>query len=128
MHTKPIEWDRSLMIGNEMIDGQHQHLFDTFENLRRATQGLSKEAESTTCISEMLKYVNSHFADEESHMKMLGFRGLEAHKALHKEFIDKVNDYTDSCSSGYVPYADMLEFLVKWLTEHIMVEDKKITS
>jgi len=126
MHTKPIEWDSSLEIGNETIDNQHKHLFQTFENLRRATQGPNKEAESTKCISEMLRYVESHFVDEESHMKAIGFSGLEEHQASHKEFIVKVNDYTDSCSSGYVPYADMLEFLVKWLTEHIMIEDKKL--
>jgi hemerythrin len=125
---EPIAWDRSLMIGNEVIDMQHKHLFEIFEKFRCATQSINREAESTTCISEMLKYVEDHFSDEEAHMNAIRFYGLESHKVLHKEFVDKVNDYTDSCSSGYVPYADMLEFLVKWLTEHIMVEDRKIAS
>lgn len=126
MHTKPIEWDSSLLIGHELIDSQHKHLFELFEELRCTSQGPGKEAACATCISQMMKYIETHFSDEESHMLRLGFSGLEAHMALHKEFIDKVNDYTNSCSSGYIPYADMVEFLAKWLTEHIMVEDKTL--
>jgi len=128
MHSDTIEWDASLCIGNKIIDGQHEHLFKMFENLRKASQSANKDAESARCISEMMRYVDSHFADEEMHMKSTGFRGLEEHRALHKEFVDKVKDYIDSCGSGYVPYADMLEFLTKWLTEHIMVEDRKYTT
>jgi len=123
-----IEWDVSLLLGNESIDRQHTQLFKLFEKLRGVSSGPGKDAECATCISEMLRYIDTHFSDEEAFMQSKGFGGLEAHKALHKEFVDKVHDYMDACSSGYAPYADMVEFLVKWLTEHIMVEDRKLVA
>lgn len=123
-----IEWDVSLLLGNEIIDKQHVQLFTLFERLRGVSSGPGKDAECATCISELLKYIDTHFSEEEAFMQSIGFDGLEAHKVLHTEFVDRVRDYTDACGSGYTPYADMVEFLVKWLTEHIMGEDRKIVA
>jgi hemerythrin-like metal-binding protein len=61
-------------------------------------------------------------------MLKLGYQDIEKHKLLHKKFVQEVESYVSSCSFGDIPYAEMLDFLVKWLTGHIMVEDRKYAT
>ncbi len=123
MDARQIKWDDALVIGNTTVDKQHKHLFEVFERLRDLTSSQGKLEQVAVCISEMMRYLKTHFADEEAHMLSIGYADLEKHKAQHAAFVDKVNDYAYACGSGYAPYADLLEYLVTWLTEHIMVED-----
>jgi len=51
----------------------------------------------------------------------------QMHKSGHAFFITKVEDYKDACSSGYVPYTDMVDFLRDfWLVHHIKKVDKEL--
>ena len=79
-------------------------------------------------MTELVKYIDTHFSEEEELMLRLGYPDIEKHKLLHKKFVQEVEGYVSSCSFGDIPYAEMLEFLVKWLTGHIMVEDRKYAS
>jgi len=54
------------------------------------------------------------------------FPAISEHKALHAEFMDKTDELLQlsNLASNSVPTA-LINFLRRWLIEHILVEDKK---
>jgi len=76
-------------------------------------------------IGGMTDYAKTHFANEEEYMLSINYPELEAHKQLHQEFIDKVNDYTTRLKSGKLILSiEVTNYLKQWLTNHIKGMDQ----
>jgi len=74
----------------------------------------------------MTSYFRAHFVDEEKFLEEIAFPELEMHKKLHLDYIDKTVDLTfdailrkDNVSNA------MMQFLVYWWENHILIEDMK---
>lgn len=122
-----IEWSDALSVGVKEIDNQHKKLINMINELNTAIQGgWGKEARKDV-IDKLVEYTRVHFATEESVMSIAGYPDVEAHKKQHENLILMVNDYVkkyeqDPDTSSY----DLLFFLKKWLTEHIIKTDKRL--
>lgn len=56
-------------------------------------------------------------------------QGLDAHKEKHRDFVDKVVGAGDKFLKGDNSYKmEIVNFLKKWLIEHILGTDKKFMS
>ena len=117
-------WKDEYSLGNDVIDTQHKFLFQMLNELAEAGPG-DKESAAYICLSRMEKYAQDHFRDEENFMRENNYPGLEQHIRAHEGFMVRVSDYQEAVFGGYVPFADMLEFLKNWLVEHILVIDRQ---
>jgi hemerythrin len=61
-------------------------------------------------------------------MRIFDYSAYEEHKQYHQELTRQVKDFNEKFRSGKATLSmELLSFLRKWLTNHIMVEDKKYT-
>lgn len=74
----------------------------------------------------MIKYTDYHFKTEEAFFEKYSYTEIEEHKKIHKSFVDKVVEVKEGPDSEKVTVSyDVMNFLRKWLLEHILHEDIK---
>ena len=80
--------------------------------------------ESQRILGELIQYTRIHFAVEESLMRMLDYPNYELHKKHHEMLIEQIYQLHKKLVHGNKSISfELLHFLKKWLTKHIMEED-----
>lgn len=119
-------WNQDLVTNQEMIDYQHQTLFRTINDLIKACN-MSDEANGLlveVALDELLKYAVYHFSEEEALMTKHNYSELAAHKIEHKNFAEVMMKFKARFDKGEDVSGDLIEFMHKWLINHIMKNDK----
>ncbi|MGE4579801.1 MAG: bacteriohemerythrin [Desulfuromonadales bacterium] len=121
-----MEWNDKVSVGIEEIDEQHKQLLDLINRLYDAMiSGEKKLQVAKDVLNELMQYTVVHFAVEESLFRIFDYPDYEAHCAHHQELRAQVIDINRKVQSGEkMVTPELLVFLRKWLTNHIMVEDK----
>ena len=124
-----LNWNDSLSVGVKEIDGQHGKLVDMVNQLHEAMKQGKADTVMMGIIQEMKRYAANHFATEERLMTTHNFPGYAAHKAEHQAFVGKVEALEADLKSGKVAVSSaILDFLSKWLVNHIKGTDMKYSS
>jgi hemerythrin-like metal-binding protein len=122
---EPVQWSEKFSVGVRVLDQQHQQLIKLLNRLISATGTISTHSETVSDIlTEMTRYAQVHFKAEERLMEAYGFPGLEEQKIQHRDFRKKTVDFCTATTIGVeqIPEA-LLEYLVDWLTHHILEDD-----
>lgn len=132
---KEIEWKKDYCTGFDTIDSAHEKLFAIMRRILKICDDYNFKKNEFVC-KESIKYLKSyaekHFSEEEGIMRKIGYPKYEYHKKLHDEFKNKTvaeferklidSDYSKKMTLEYI------DFFYDWLMNHILVEDRKITS
>lgn len=126
-----IQWKDDYKIGIEKIDEQHKKLF---EIANRAYDILTKEIvvdkydKVADVIEELREYTSYHFKTEEDYMLKIGYKRFLSQKAARDEFIKKIYgiNLDDISENDDKQLLDILEFVVNWISGHILGADKLI--
>ncbi|MBF0481139.1 MAG: hemerythrin family protein [Desulfovibrionaceae bacterium] len=121
-----IMWGDWFAVGIPKIDEQHKLLLNMINDLSTVVSNEQKQVVVPSIISRLIDYSKEHFAYEESLMDTVPEDHRQLQTEEHNAFIAKVDDYVGACSSGYVPYGDMVEFLSGWLVNHIAEVDMEL--
>lgn len=116
-----IKWKESYSVGNKTLDNQHRHLFELTEKLIREFN----EREIKRGVMELYKYTRTHFSLEEELMDKAGFPDIGKHRVSHDILIDKLNEVAMWDFSTLESVHKFQRFVLNWLFEHIMQQDKK---
>lgn len=120
-----VAWSETLDSGVKEIDDQHKTLVNMLNTLNEAIHGgWGKEARREV-IDKLIEYTKVHFAMEEGLMDSSNYPNSKAHKRQHEELIVMLKEHVrqyeqNSDTSSY----NLIFFLKRWLTEHIMRDDK----
>lgn len=123
------EWRESLAIGVEEIDNQHKELLQRFNALLAACEGGKGMAELKGLLIFLDEYIVKHFSDEENLQQSCNYPRYAEHKKLHDDFVERVFTLQNEILIEGVAVHHVLEtnnLLLKWLVNHISVEDKKL--
>ena len=60
-----VEFDESLVTGNEMIDEQHKELIGKIQDLLRSCEKGSEKATAVKMLNYLATYTDYHFKEEE---------------------------------------------------------------
>ncbi|MGN0160802.1 MAG: bacteriohemerythrin [Lachnospiraceae bacterium] len=119
--------------GISMIDEEHAKLFEIIRETRDviAAELLhDKYDKIVDILNELKEYTILHFQDEENYMESIGYKGLELQRIAHTAFVDRLKEINllqvDENQKEYLD--ELLEFLLGWLTNHILKMDKKIPA
>ncbi|HWR41480.1 MAG TPA: bacteriohemerythrin [Patescibacteria group bacterium] len=128
-----ISWKEEYAIGADAIDTQHRRLFeiaDEMYDLLNNDLVTDKYDRIMEIINELSEYTVYHFKAEETFMQAHNYRKFLSHKALHQDFLDKLNEVdAERIDNGQNEYLrGILAFVCDWLVEHILREDKLITA
>ncbi len=116
-----IEWDDSLLIGNELIDLQHKMLVGLIGAIP-----VNKSPGDELALEEAIVYAETHFSDEEEYLEEIGYPAMSEHKHMHKRLTKILESYKSDYDDGKTDLYAFKQFMYTWITEHIMKEDKKI--
>jgi len=123
-----VKWSDSYALGIKIIDDQHKALIDIVNDLFNHATGREWEEHEyfKDVIKQAVDYVKFHFATEEKIMISTKYKGYEAHKKNHEEFILQVVKTAKDYESGKrLTLTSFGYFLKDWVLSHIAVMDKK---
>jgi len=125
----PIEWNSTLSVDVEEIDRQHQMFIALINELNDAMrQGKGKDV-LEGIVKKLDYYATSHFLTEENYFALFGYPEAESHKKQHAYFIEKTSAIKHDLSERKPALSiDVMNFLSKWLKDHIMNTDKKYSA
>jgi hemerythrin-like metal-binding protein len=129
IQTAFITWTDELSVRVREIDNQHKTLIGMINELNSALSAGNAKETLSGIIARLIDYTGSHFALEEKYMKQFAYPEYDAHKRAHTAFVDKVVSFKNEFEQGTALLSkDIMIFLKKWLTEHIMGIDKKYSA
>ncbi|MGN1147393.1 MAG: bacteriohemerythrin [Lachnospiraceae bacterium] len=119
--------------GIALIDDEHKRLFEIIKEANDVIQAQllhDKYDEIIHILEELKEYTVLHFGDEERYMESIQYEGLGLQRIAHTAFVDRINeinlDEVDEKQQAYLE--ELVEFLLGWLTNHILKMDKQIPT
>ena len=118
-----MDWKEQYGIENTMIDSQHQALFGLVNEVAdRVRTGNMPEVKAV--VNRLAAYTVEHFRDEENIMMRAKYPGLEDHRLIHAELLEKVQELQVKLEKNQpVSMVGIIRFLSDWLKDHILKED-----
>ena len=114
-----VEFDNSLVTGNEMIDGQHKELIGKIDKLVTVCEQGGGKLEAIKMLDYLSEYTEFHFVEEEKLQEEVSYPGMEVHKAKHAEF-------KKGPTAAFV--AAVQKNVVDWLFDHIKKQDQALAA
>ncbi|MBI5142129.1 MAG: bacteriohemerythrin [Nitrospirae bacterium] len=122
-------WDDRFSVNVREIDEQHKRLIGMINELHDGMKSGGGKAAVAPILKRLVDYTLYHFSTEERYMAQHRYPGELAHKTEHKKFTDKVMDFHKKFDAGTAAVSlELMTFLKSWLTDHIMVTDKKYSK
>jgi len=128
-----VKWKEEYRIGVDEIDEQHKKIFEIANEAYELLKDefcYDKYDRIIELLEELKDYAKFHFSFEEDYMLSIKYKGYFSQKVAHDNFIDKVNSFDlneiDENQDQYV--LEILDFVVDWISQHILKSDKKIVS
>jgi len=121
-----IQWNDSYKVGHKIVDFDHMTLVNiTNELFIRVDRGFSDEEIAQT-ISLLIDYVERHFEREEDLFRNSDYPDVDKHLAMHDDIKKTVKDIATiyKTKPDAININEVLEFLKKWLLNHIMKADQ----
>lgn len=129
-----FEWSEKFETQIEIVDIQHKKLVSLLNKLcnQLDTKALTEESLNEV-LTQLVEYAAQHFADEEQ--LMLENKVSEKHTILHKmehnSFIydiERMRNYFSSDTDIVEGGERLLQFIIAWLTYHILGMDKMMSA
>lgn len=121
-----IDWNDSYSVGINDMDDQHKKLVGLINQLHEAMKVGQGSLALTNVISDLVDYTIYHFQAEEKLIQSYNFPGFLAQQKMHKNFIEKVQEYQTNLASKKLSMSmEVIQFLKTWLVEHIQGQDSK---
>lgn len=122
-----MPWDQKRMsVGIREIDTQHQKLVVMLNILNNEMKGGKGSEACKKILVGLIEYTRTHFAVEEALMKKHVYPDSPAHSNEHLKLLQEANKLEEKIIKTSAPISiELLMFLKKWLTDHIMQTDKK---
>ncbi|MCI8949609.1 MAG: hemerythrin family protein [Lachnospiraceae bacterium] len=124
------EITKELETGNAMIDREHRELFGAVNQLLDACSKGQGRASMDSAVQFLLRYVNTHFSNEEQLQRNAKYPGLDSHKLFHANYKKTLKEIVSNISANDPSMADLgaLNRHVGLLISHIRTEDKKLSA
>ena len=117
-------WDESFSTGIELIDEQHQRLMAMIAELDQAEGEGTGGLLISYVLQELMRYVVTHFEDEEQLMMRHDFPGLTSHRQEHDFYVERLKHIQESYHDGDTLTRQTLDFLKDWISCHIKGTDQ----
>ncbi|MBT3635139.1 MAG: hemerythrin family protein [Candidatus Marinimicrobia bacterium] len=114
-------WEKSLSVGNDLLDEQHKNIIELACQLPE----IIVANDTPSVINQLYKYFRFHFSHEEEMMRSINFPFLGEHQLIHEGFISKLNKIRQQTIDSNLSLSRNKMLIYEWMVEHIMCEDKK---
>ena len=121
-----ITWNSDFSVGRQDIVEQHMELFRILNEMETVIQSADfNHLHIASVVEKLENYAKTHFIYEENLMVERNYPMLDEHTHVHNEFRVKLHSiYVLDIEKPMDFYYEMLEYLTRWWTEHILRTDK----
>jgi len=127
--VKDIVWDSILSVEVDEIDEDHRKLVNIFNILNHAVTEEESPDYLAAVLEELINCTVWHFSHEERLMLKYGYEAIDEHKAAHRALIQSAKELQQKIlQADRSMVDDDIEFLERWLTEHIFTDDMRLGS
>ena len=127
-----VEFDESLVTGNEMIDEQHKELIGKIQDSLRSCEKGSEKATAVKMLNYLATYTDYHFKEEEKLQENVGYPGRETHHEKHEEFkktIQELYEYLQEYEGPTDRFSELVQKnVIDWLFGHIKTYDRSVAK
>ncbi len=121
-----IEWDDKYCFGISIIDKEHKKFIDVINKAFVAKEHNDNPEEVKEVLKEMTNYALEHFSTEEAYMIKFKYPEYKYHKKEHHDFsMTTLANLRKLIKGDYQIANEKLEYLKRWLINHIQGTDKK---
>ncbi|NQU77889.1 hemerythrin family protein [Candidatus Falkowbacteria bacterium] len=97
--------------------------------LHSVITGVKDKKELEHIIKELANYGQYHLANEEKYFDKFDYVEADAHKAIHKKYIEKISDFQEKFKTSKIKTTfELVDFLEDWWIGHINNIDKRYTK
>ena len=126
---KDITWSKILAVGVEEIDDDHRKLVGIFNELNRAVRAGESADYRAATLTELINCTVWHFSHEDRLMLKHHYPGIDQHREAHRELIAAAQELQAKLAQADTAVANAeIDFLERWLTEHILTADQRLGS
>lgn len=124
-----VSWNPSYSVKVEKCDTDHKKLFDILNKLHEAMSAGNGNQVVAKVVKELGDYTKFHFGAEEKMMEQTHYPKLAEHRAQHKIYVSKVEQFQKDVEKGVLGKSvEVLNFLTDWLTSHIKKVDQQYSA
>ncbi|HJP21228.1 MAG TPA: bacteriohemerythrin [Alphaproteobacteria bacterium] len=125
-----LPWSEKYSVGVETVDNDHHRLFELINEFHAALGSGQAPRVVKTTLQELADYVRQHFEREEEVMTAARYPDLARHKEMHARLRRAVEatQMSYDVAARMFDFQSFLGFLQSWLTNHILVEDRKFAE
>jgi len=121
-----MEWQDSFALGIEKFDENHKQLINLINKIHDEFSSGATIEHLDKVLLTLSNYATYHFASEERWMSLHGYPDLHQHQKEHFSFSNKIVELRDAFYNGEPDVSkELLQFLVTWLTNHILDSDAR---
>ena len=122
-----VRWDDKYLIGHEVIDHDHQTLFEMINEFHDAFQENKTRRKLLVILSNLVKYSEEHFQREEAVMRACDYPLTEEHHLSHGKLYETIYALNERLASDPRPLdRETINFVKNWLLDHVAGEDMGI--
>lgn len=123
------KWQPGYSVFVRELDEHHKKLIDLLNELYDAyLQDVHKDKVGEIII-QLKQYALNHFDLEETYFKQFSFENTSEHVKEHAFFLQKLTSFEkEYMKSSTLTSLRIINFLQEWVTNHILITDKKYVS
>ncbi|MDT8426379.1 MAG: bacteriohemerythrin [Methyloprofundus sp.] len=124
-------WNDSYKTGIDEIDEQHKKLVDILNALNEALTLEGNHQAIIALLDQLIDYTEYHFTSEEAFMQSHEYNATDyqKHQVTHQQFVTQIKQAQQDCHYNPDKVSDeLLDFLVQWLVNHILMTDKQMVA
>ena len=123
---KKMKWDATFSVGVPAMDAEHQRIIGLINALQDQFAVASTPAATAELLAQMARYATEHFRHEEELLAAHKYPRLLEQRAQHAGYRKKHQTLGRVTPGAVVQTPEELHnFLRKWWTQHILVEDMR---
>jgi hemerythrin len=127
-----IEFDESLITGNDTIDTQHRELIERIAKFVQSCEDGKGRIQAIQMLDYLADYTDFHFGEEEKLQEKVEYPELKEHKAKHEEFKKSLDELKEFLEESEGPTEDFVKQVqvnvVDWLFRHIKGFDRSVAE
>jgi hemerythrin-like metal-binding protein len=126
---QPLTADPDLLLASPLLDQQHRHLLDAFNQLVGTLGRGGQRLDQERAITALKTVALTHFGVEETLMESLAYPRTREHQMCHLRLIRQINEVAEQIHQGSLAISPgLLDFLEGWLVHHMQDEDRRLVQ
>lgn len=125
-----LEFDQSLVTGNDMIDTQHKELIGKIDDLLTFCEESKEKVKAIKILGYLAEYTEFHFVAEEKLQVEISYPAIDEHRKKHAEFKKAIEELHEMLEEEEGPTEEFVfavrKNVVNWLFEHIQKMDLEL--